>query len=70
MKLSVSNRNPAMSAVSDLENYVKLILPILYWYHYTNFTYPALFASVFASPLRSPAYSGAKSFGLLFTAIA
>ena len=33
-------------------------------------THPALFAAVFANPLRSPAYSGAKSFGLLFTAIA
>ena len=48
MKLSVSNKNPAMSAVRD----------------------PALFAAVFAIPLRSPAYSGAKSFGLLFTATA
>ena len=33
-------------------------------------THPALFAAVFANPLRSPAYSGAKSLGLLFTAIA
>ena len=31
---------------------------------------PALFEAVFASPLISPAYSGAKSFGLLFTATA
>ena len=48
MKLSVSNKNPAMSAVRD----------------------PALFAAVLAIPLRSPAYSGAKSLGLLFTATA
>ena len=29
-----------------------------------------MFAAVFANPLRSPAYSGAKSLGLLFTATA
>ena len=69
MKLSVSNKNPAISAVREL-NIISKIQKLISARWNAWSTYPALFAAVFANPLRSPAYSGAKSLGLLLTATA